>query len=375
MKLNPPASSSDIEVAREIARRLHQRRRRDDRPMAPQPPGPATRATTAPASSWTPPPWQPVPPAPEPQQQPRPPAAQAAPVPPRHAAEEPAPPSWDAIAVASPRERPEARGPEDALDALTAPALPEPPPAEPEPPAAAVDLDEESSPEADALSEPVSPMAFDEADAYGGSPEPSPFDGADALTPPDLDTPDLGAADGDGSALDSRGLGDGPFDPTDLGADASFSPAATAVSELDVPAPTDLAVPEVALEDEAADEEELFDERPGPSWGEIVESCLTIAHARGALLASSGGELVAARGEWPDPGAEAIASRLVTMMDRTLKDAPTRSVSAPVGNLHLTAWRVPVDGRLLTVVFIADSQVRSEARSAIDAEVQRGAAA
>ena len=134
-------------------------------------------------------------------------------------------------------------------------------------------------------------------------------------------------------------------------------------------------MPDVALEDDAADEEELFDERPGPSWGEIVDSCMTLAHARGALLAGAGGELVAARGEWPDPGAEAIASRLVTMMDRTLKDAPTRSVSAPVGSLHLTAWRVPVDGRLLTVVFIADSQVRSEARSAIDSEVQRGAAA
>ena len=31
MKLNPPASSSDLETARQIARRLHQSRRRDDR--------------------------------------------------------------------------------------------------------------------------------------------------------------------------------------------------------------------------------------------------------------------------------------------------------------------------------------------------------
>ncbi len=35
MKLSPPASSSDLEVAREIARRLHQRRRREDRPGRP----------------------------------------------------------------------------------------------------------------------------------------------------------------------------------------------------------------------------------------------------------------------------------------------------------------------------------------------------
>ena len=34
MKLNPPASSSDLETARQIARRLHQSRRRDDRTAA-----------------------------------------------------------------------------------------------------------------------------------------------------------------------------------------------------------------------------------------------------------------------------------------------------------------------------------------------------
>ena len=37
MKLSPPASSSDLEAAREIARRLHQRRRREDQPAVPRP--------------------------------------------------------------------------------------------------------------------------------------------------------------------------------------------------------------------------------------------------------------------------------------------------------------------------------------------------
>ena len=63
------------------------------------------------------------------------------------------------------------------------------------------------------------------------------------------------------------------------------------------------------------------------------------------------------------------------MMERTLKDAPTRSVSAPVGGQHLTAWRVPLAEGLVTAAFIADPPLRSEVRSAIDAEIHRGAGA
>ncbi len=43
MKLSPPASSSDLEAARDIARRLHQRRRRQDRPGPEDQPQAASR--------------------------------------------------------------------------------------------------------------------------------------------------------------------------------------------------------------------------------------------------------------------------------------------------------------------------------------------
>ena len=62
MKLSPPASSSDLEAAREIARRLHQRRRRDDRPpegqAAPRPAAPfgAPRPRPEPPTPLAPPP-------------------------------------------------------------------------------------------------------------------------------------------------------------------------------------------------------------------------------------------------------------------------------------------------------------------------------
>ena len=310
MKLNPPASSSDLEVARDIARRLHQRRRREDRPSqgrrtgldadrrsatarVPEPP------TPAPEHAVRPPRWEPpVAPA----AGPTPPSPVAPPV------EEPAPPSWDeAPAVAS-----DVKEPEDALEALTAELPPSPSPDPELPSAPVIDLEEPA-----AAAEVSPPAAFEEADAYGGTPETSPFGEGDALEAPDIEPAEL----------------EGPGE----------------------------------------EEEELFDGPPQPSWGDIIERCMALAHARGALLADPSGQLVAVRGDWPDPGPEAIASRLVAMMERTLRDAPTRSVSAPVGGMHLTAWRVPAGELLLTAAFIAEALVKSDTRPAIDDEVQRGA--
>jgi hypothetical protein len=118
--------------------------------------------------------------------------------------------------------------------------------------------------------------------------------------------------------------------------------------------------------------EELFDMPPPPSWGDIAETCMTLGHARGAMLIDPAGQVFATRGQWPDPGANAIATKLVAMMEKTLKDAPTRSVSAPLGGLHLTAWRVPLAEGLVTAAFIADAPLRAELRAPIDAQILGG---
>jgi hypothetical protein len=318
MKLSPPASSSDLEVARDIARRLHQRRRREDRPELG---GSRAEAARSPAPRLAPP----APPQGAHASGPY--AAIERPA----AASEPNPPTWDPSPGRGSGGPDGAGEPDDALDALTAPASdPRVALADAAP---AIEIEDEDPPAAAVRSDP----AFEEADAYGGAPTATPFDDADALAPPDIET----------DAIPASGPDPAPFEPSSLG-----------------------------ISDVTPDEEELFDETPSrPSWGDVAESCMSLAHARGALLADASGTLVAARGEWPEPGADAIASRLVAMMDRTLKDAPTRSVSAPVGALHLTAWRVPVAERLVTVVFIAETQVRADLRPTIDAEVQRAATA
>jgi hypothetical protein len=125
---------------------------------------------------------------------------------------------------------------------------------------------------------------------------------------------------------------------------------------------------EVEIEDETG---QPLESPPPPSWDGVAEACRGLAQARGALLADPSGEVFAVRGDWPEPGPNAIAAKLVSMMNRTLKDAPTRSISAPLMGMHLTAWRVPLDRGLVTAAFIADAPVRAEARPAIDTEIHR----
>jgi hypothetical protein len=109
-----------------------------------------------------------------------------------------------------------------------------------------------------------------------------------------------------------------------------------------------------------------------PTWMEILQDCLFLARAGGALLINLQGQIAASCGDWPPPGVEAIAARLVPAMDKALKDAPTRSVSVPLSGKHLTAWRVPVEGGLLTVGFIADAPLKPEVRPSVDGELKRG---
>jgi hypothetical protein len=117
---------------------------------------------------------------------------------------------------------------------------------------------------------------------------------------------------------------------------------------------------------------EVDEATPAPSWGDVVDACQGLAQARGALVADPSGQVFAVRGDWPEPGPDAIAAKLVAMMNRTLKDAPTRSISAPLMGMHLTAWRVPLEQGLVTVAFVAEAPVRTEARPAIDTEIHRG---
>jgi hypothetical protein len=143
----------------------------------------------------------------------------------------------------------------------------------------------------------------------------------------------------------------------------------------DMPEPEAGPVSPFDVELDESPAEEVVEVATPPSWDDVAVSCLDLSQARGAMLVDPAGQVVAARGEWPEPGPDAIAAKLVATMERTLKDAPTRSISAPLMGRHLTAWRIPLPQGLVTAAFIGDAPVRAETRPAIDAEIHRAAGA
>jgi hypothetical protein len=110
---------------------------------------------------------------------------------------------------------------------------------------------------------------------------------------------------------------------------------------------------------------------PAPSWDDVTDSCLAQARAHAAMVVDPSGQVLAARGDWPEPGPEAIGGRLVSMMEKTLHDAPTRSVSAPLAGRHLTAWRVPASEGYYTIVFMGDAPLGADVRSPVDVEIKQ----
>jgi hypothetical protein len=297
MKLNPHASSSDLENAREIAQRLHRRRRRADHAdhagldlRAPAP-APLVRRAAAPRPE---PRLAPDAPAPEP----------ALPFDLEPTPEPPPPPSWDAPeGEAAPRE--------EAFDNLADLGEPSFVAEGPDP------ADEGPLPDVEVEGGGVSP------EEMIGSPEPAP-------------------------AIDDLGEAEAPAGPA---------------------SPFEIDLDETGAEDDVVGASAL------PSWDDIVERCLGLSLARAAMLIDPAGQVFAAHGDWPAPGPDAIAGKLVSTMDRTLKDAPTRSISAPLAGRHLTAWRVPLSEGLVTVAFLGNAPVRTEARPLIDTEIHRGAGA
>src|SRR5262245_24491368 len=328
MKLSPPASSSDVDVARGIARRLSRLAApadAEEAPLPPYAPFPGARPAAAPRAEARP--SEPPPPAPR-----------------------PAPPTTSenlrmARAAAAEQHRPPA-----VAKAAPAPPPPAPPPP---PPLAAVEeemgvLAEEEPAPPPPPRPPLKPAPAKPAPPQKAAP-PRPAPPPPPPPPPaplleEMPEESEFAVDGEAEVAASTDA------MPDM--DVDFEAAARAAAE---------AVPDVEPEVEAP-----------RSWADILQDCLYLARASGALLIDAQGEVAAHTGDWPSPGVEHIAARLVPAMDKALKAAPHRSVSVPIGNLHLTAWRVHGTDTMVTVGFVAESPLKAEVRPAIDTEVKRG---
>lgn len=368
MKLSQPASSSDIEVAREIARRLNQHRRRNDRSAATPQPAASTDEALSPPKRLKPPPLPPR------LVQPRPEPAEPEPIEPPvvEIEEPPAPPEPEP----EPKPAPALARPSPAR--VEAPARPAPPPL--------VELPEPAD-EFESEFDPEEPPAFKRSswDDVGEALDEA-ADAEVSLPEPEEDDEPLGAlAAAPVSPMFQAPAGDPALTPDDSDAslevdveDASISPEELVggAEAVDASPFDQLAEAERSpFDDSLLDDGPAAEESAGPSWDEIVETCRLLGQANGAMLVDPAGQVFAARGDWPTPGPNAIATKLVAMMEKTLKDAPTRSISAPLMGLHLTAWRVQLSEGLITVAFIARTPVKTEARPGIDSEIHRGTGA
>lgn len=347
MKLSPPASSSDLELARAIARKLSRLDTPEGRvdvqplpPYVPFPSGSPDRAATHPPKS----PQKPPAPAPAPLLHPETVRMSRPPVP-------DAPPPKPA----APPQKPAAAAPPKPAAPAPRPAAPPAPPPVPPPPDQQIDEEvgvlEDDDADAPAPPPPPPPKAVTRPAAPPAPPKPPP--------PPPEPEPEADIAiEGEEEPADDVEL-EVPSGDVDVDFEAEARAAAAAAAAA-IPDPEVEAIPEIEGEASA------------PTWAEIVMDCLYLARASGVLLIDSHGQVAATGGDWPAPGVESIAGRLVPAMDKALRGAPTRSVSVPIGTQHLTAWRVPVGDSLMTIGFVADAPLKAEVRPAIDAEVKRG---
>jgi hypothetical protein len=316
-------------------------------------------------------------PKPTPPPRPSPPRVEAAPPPPRV---EPAPAPFEAAPAPAFEDQPVAR-------------FEHTPPPRPAPPPPRVEIPEPTG-EFEAEFDPEEPPAFQrnasiedeeddslelEGDAEIEVPEPEEDEPLGALTAA-ADAPVFRAPPGDPALTpDDSGVGlDLDADDVDVAALSAEelvggNDEAAEASPLDQL--TEPAAERSPFDDALLDEPGAVEEPVGPSWDDIVETCRELAQANGAMLVDPAGQVFAARGDWPTPGPNAIATKLVAMMEKTLKDAPTRSISAPLMGLHLTAWRVQLNEGLVTIAFIARTPVKTEARPGIDNEIHRGTGA
>ena len=361
MKLNPPGSSSDLEVARAVARRLHHRARGTE--PAPEPP---STAPTSPVSATPPPPAVVSPPEPRTPEPPPPSPPRKPVVPPPVLKAEPTDSQLEPLELDAPElepDPPRLAAPEPLFE-LDGPVLDEPAPAEPEAAAAYGTDTGEFPPEPAGVADGQEDV-FEQQPPGGYGPATGSFE-AGSNEQPAEDTAGADDALADLAASPSPGL-------------EGLEPPESGVSPEDLlpeqPAPPDWSDPS-ALEAELMGSEvepETKAEAPVEAtspWDDVADSCLALAPALGAMLVDPTGQVLTSRGDWPEPGPEAIAGRLSSMMDRKLRDAPTRSVSAPLAGQHLTAWRVPADEGYLTIAFMADAPLKADIRPAIDTAIQ-----
>jgi len=113
-----------------------------------------------------------------------------------------------------------------------------------------------------------------------------------------------------------------------------------------------------------------------PTWAEILDDAIYLAHARCALVMDASGLVHESRGDWPKNTLDKVAARLM----RGIEQAPaspspdaTQLIEIQLGSFFLTGLRAVLQGSPVVVGFLSQAPVKREARPGLEAEVKRGA--
>jgi hypothetical protein len=114
---------------------------------------------------------------------------------------------------------------------------------------------------------------------------------------------------------------------------------------------------------------------PPPSWAQILDDAIYLAHARCALVMDGTGHVHESRGDWPKNTLEKVAARLLRGIEQAPAASPEASqlVEIQLGSFWLTGLRVSLGGNPTIVGFLSQAPIKREVRPGIETEVKRGA--
>lgn len=108
----------------------------------------------------------------------------------------------------------------------------------------------------------------------------------------------------------------------------------------------------------------------GPTWDTLLLTSQALADAKAAMVVGSDGDVIAATGDWPKVGAQAVASKLLPLAARKLDAGGL--VPVKMAGQVLTAWRLESSGQQLTVALLASSAVPEDLRPEVDQQLSQG---
>jgi hypothetical protein len=153
------------------------------------------------------------------------------------------------------------------------------------------------------------------------------------------------------------------------------APATVATAESSMEFDEDIAEMAAAapLAEEAASPEPPAAQH-APTWAEILDDAIYLAHARCALVMDGAGQIRESRGDWPKNTLDKVAARLLRGIEQTPAVTPeaTQIIEIQLGSFWLTGLKVILGGNPAIVGFLSPAPIKREVRPGIEAEAKRG---